>query len=395
MQLPQQKQSKRDAKKYQALTHTSYQPARPDHPHEHHRPSHVPPHIPQRKRRFGWKHAFLILFFLLLTPLLVIGIWDYRNFSTASAKLFGTSNALGVLMPSTLQSDMQGRTNILMIGYSADDAGHSGALLTDSILVVSLDKTKNTGYMLSIPRDLYVDIPEYGQAKINEAFQAGETMGFNDPAYSQGGVGLLEQVIHETFGIETHYHAIVNYMAVRETVDALGGVTVTVQSPDARGLYDPNFRPQEGGPLKLPNGPQVVDGQTALRLTRARGSTFGSYGFPLSDFNRTQNQQQVFAAIQGELDWKLVLDPRTNQKIFEAVANNVKTDVQLSELLPLYRLINAVPREKLQPVNLREANGINLLRGYNTPTGQSALIPSAGINNYQQIRALITNLNQQ
>src|SRR5690606_38271004 len=136
--------------------------------------------------------------------------------------------------------------------------------------------------------------------------------GFREPGYPPGGIGLLRKIVSENLGMELHYHALVNYGAVREIVDALGGITVDVQSPDERGLYDPNFQEFEGGPLLLQNGPQTVDGVVALQLTRARGATSGSYGFPQSDFNRTQNQQLVVGAILRELNWTLVLDPRTN-----------------------------------------------------------------------------------
>ncbi len=348
----------------------------------------------QKRRRWGWKRSVLLLFIIILAPLLTIGIWDARNFSSASQKLFGSGNALGLLNNTPLKSTDQGRVNLMIIGYSADDPGHGGATLTDSIMVVSLNKNTHTGYMLSIPRDLYVDIPDYGHAKINEAFQDGERGGFSEAGYSPGGTGLLEKIINDNFGIPIHYNAIVNYGAVREVVDALGGITVDIKSPDPRGLYDPNFKPEEGGPLTLANGPQKLDGSTALRLTRARGSTYGSYGFPQSDLNRTQNQQQVLAAIVDKLDWKLVLDPRTNDKIFDAAANNIKTNVKLGEVLPLYRLFSSVPSSSLTPVGLNDVNKVNLLTGYQTRSGQSALIPAAGIDDYTDIRAVIELLNQ-
>lgn len=353
------------------------------------------PSEPPKKRRFGWKRALLLLFVLLLTPLLVIGIWDYRNFSRASQKIFGDSSPISVITPSKLQTDANGRTNVMIVGYSADNPNHGGANLTDSIMVVSLDKEDKKGFTLSVPRDLLVDIPEYGSAKINEAFQAGE----QDPSIRAGtfggGMGVLQKVVSDSFGVELHYYVLVNYAAVRETVDALGGITVNIESDDPRGIFDPNFRPEEGGPLELANGPQQIDGQTALRLTRARGSTFGAYGFPLSDFNRTANQQKVFAGIKSELSWELVLDPRTNSKVFDAVANNLKTNVELTELIPLYRLFQAVPDGSLQPVNLRETNGNNFLTGFQTRTGQAALIPTAGIDDFSEIQAFIDELERQ
>lgn len=346
-----------------------------------------------KKRLFTWKKAALIIFTVILTPVLIIGIWDYRNFASASSKIFKDSSPISLLAANPLENS-NGRVNILLIGYSADDPNHGGALLTDSIMVMSLDKANKTGYMLSVPRDLYVNIPEYGNAKINEAYQAGERDGFNEKGYANGGAGLLQKVISDNFDIDFHYYYLINYAAVRDIVDALGGIEVTIDSPDKRGIYDPNFMPHEGGPLKLKNGTHRIDGQTALRLTRARGSTYGSYGFPRSDFNRTQNQQIVLSSIKKELDWTLVLDPRTNGKIFDAVAENLKTDLHISEILPFYRLMASIPDEELKSVSLNNVNEQNLLSGSRSSEGQDILIPAAGITDFSQIKNAINILNQ-
>jgi len=345
------------------------------------------------KHTFKWRYAILALLLLLLVPFLVIGIWDLRNFADASKKMFGTNSILGLLPATPLQND-DGRVNILLVGYSADDPNHAGADLTDSILIMSIDQTDaSKSYMLSVPRDLYVNIPEYGGAKINEAFQFGERTAFQEAGYPHGGMGLLRKIVSENLDIELHYQALINYTAVRDVVDALGGVTITIESPDSRGLYDPNFQDFEGGPLLLTNGVHTISGVTALQLTRARGATSGSYGFPESDFNRTQNQQLVVAAILKELNWTLVLDPRTNGKIFDAVANNVAIDFKLSEVIPLYRLLLRTPPTDIQSFTLRTLNGQNYLSGYTNSTGQAALIPSAGIYDYSQIQAAIRELD--
>ena len=243
-----------------------------------------------------------------------------------------------------------------------------------------MSTTSKKGYMLSIPRDLYVKIPGFGSAKINEV-------------YKDGGMELLEQVVEDSFETHIDYYALLNYTAVRDTTNALGGVTVNIQSTDPRGLYDPNISPVDGGPLKLANGPQNLDGQTALNLTRARGDAYDSYGFPLADFNRTEHQRQVFTAMKEKLNLKLILDPRKNSKVFDAFANNVKTDIELSEVRPLYSLFNSIPASQLQSISLNKFNEVNLLRSYTTPYGQSALIPAAGLNNYSKIIEALNQLN--
>ncbi len=371
-------------KNFHALTTTSYQPSKPEPPQ--------PERQPSIRRRSPWKKMILLVLAIILALLVTIVVWDIRNFSVASKKLFGTDNAWEVFRTTELQSTPGGRTNILLVGYSADDPGHAGATLTDSILILSLDKTDQSGYMLSVPRDLYVNIPDYGAAKINEAYQAGEYMKFRETGRPRGGMGLLQKVVGDTFDIELHYYALINYTSVKEVVDALGGIDVTIKSDDERGIYDPNFPKAQGGPLRLTNGTHSIDGQTALRLTRARGATYGSYGFPRSDFNRTQNQQQVFSAIKHKLDWKLVLDPRTNGEIFAAAGANIKTDLAISEVIPFYRLLTSVPNGNLKPVTLSDIGGKNFLVGYTTPSAQSALIPAAGIDDYTDIQAAIKRL---
>ena len=346
-------------------------------------------------KRFGWKAALLVFLLLAIVSVLFIVGWNIRNFTSASQKLFGTSNVLAMLPPMPIEQTQQHRVNILVVGFSADNPGHQGAELTDSIILVSVDTKTKDGYMLSVPRDLYVDIPTYRQAKINEAYQGGERSDFTDPQYPDGGMGLLRKTVSEVFGVEIHYHVLVNYAAVRDTVDALGGIEVNIQSSDERGLYDANFQLEEGGPLQLPNGVQTIDGETALKLTRARGASGDAYGFAESDFARTRHQQLVLAGITRELSWTLLLDPRTNGQIFAAIGDNVQTDIEIQEVIPFARLFIGIPTDQLRSVTLRDVNGQNLLQSYRTSSGQAALIPADGMNMYDAIQSAIDALGNE
>lgn len=335
----------------------------------------------EKKRFLTWKNSILLMLLLLLTPLVILIVWDVRNVSDASQKLFGDGNVLSLAAGGELKKAKDGRVNVLIVGNSADDPGHAGAQLTDSLMILSMNPETKRGYTLSVPRDLYVTIPDYGKAKINEAYQ---------------GVGIegLQATLTNSFGIDIQYWVIVNYGSVKELVAAVDGITVDIKSEDPRGLYDPNFKPEEGGPLKLANGPQNLDPQTALNLTRARGATYGSYGFARSDFNRTDNQRQVFAAIKAKIDWKLVIDPRGNKPLFDAAANNLQTSIRTHEARPLFTLIRGIPDSDLRSVGLADIDGVNLLGSYQTPNEQSALIPAAGISNFSEIKAAVKKLNQ-
>lgn len=333
------------------------------------------------KKHSTWKRLLVSLMTVIFGAVIILVVWDARNISSAANKMFGSGNLFSLMKSSALKQTDKGRVNVLLVGYSVDDPGHPGASLTDSIILLSMSQASKTGYMLSIPRDLYVKIPGFGYAKINEA-------------YNDGGISLLEQVVSSSFQTPINYHALINYASVRQTVDALGGINVNIQSSDPRGLYDPNISPMDGGPLKLANGPQTLNGQTALNLTRARGDAFGSYGFAQADFDRTAHQRQVLTAIKSKLSWKLVLNPRKNSQILDAAANKVKTDVGASEARPLFGLFNSIPGSNLQSLSLRELNKINYLTSYTTVYGQSALIPSAGTNDYSQIIQALSTFNQ-
>lgn len=351
---------------------------------------------PDSEPKKSIKKVFIKIFIFLLILVLVLPsifiFWNLKNASYASKKMFGTSSAISALLPQDLKSN-DGRTNILLIGYSADDAGHAGANLTDSIMLVSMDKHKKAGYMLSIPRDLYVKIPNYGYGKINEAYQAGETQNFSEAGYANGGVGLLEKVVGDIFDVKINYYTLINYGAVRDLTNSLGGITVNIESPDPRGIYDPNFKPNEGGPLQLTNGTHKIDGQTALRLTRARGSTYGSYGFPQSDFNRVLNQQKVFTAIRSQMTMSLLLNPTRNKPFFDAAADNLQTNLNIHEVLPIILLFKSIPDNQMKSVDLTKANGQSLLESYRTRTGQSALVPVAGMEDYSGFQKYVKSLN--
>jgi LCP family protein required for cell wall assembly len=351
--------------------------------------------LPKEEKKWRWtkKKIALIIFSALLIPVLVIGIWDWINYSKASDKMFGSSYLVSALPPNHLDSD-NGRTNVLIAGFSKDDPSHAGAELTDSIMVLSLDKESKTGYMLSIPRDLYIDIPGFGAAKINEAYQNGQQAKFKESGYPGGGMGLLQKTLSESFGIDIHYYALINYGAVKDTVKALDGITVSIESDDPRGIYDPGFLAREGSKLRLKNGSQEIGAQTALNLTRARGLAYGSFGLSQADFDRTKNQQAVLKGIKNKVTWQRLLDPRKNEPLLDAIASNVKTDLGLNNVLPLYQLFNSVPGDKLKSVGLRDVAGQNLLASYATPSGQSALVPAAGIDDYSQIRSAINKLSR-
>src|SRR5262249_37027253 len=132
-------------------------------------------------------------------------------------RVFG-GNIFSVLTTTKLKGEDAGRVNILLAGNSADDPGHNGANLTDSIMVISIDTKHNSAFLLSVPRDLWVAIPGYGHAKINEAYVDGQAGEFAAAGYPPGGMGLLAEVVQQNFGLAINYYALIDYNALRDGV---------------------------------------------------------------------------------------------------------------------------------------------------------------------------------
>src|SRR6266568_483484 len=330
---------------------------------------------------------------VIVLAILAVGGWlgwkVYRN----AAKLTHNNNPLillSVFKPVPLKNQ-NGQVNILLAGDSADDPGHDGANLTDSIMVMSINTKTHQASMLSIPRDLWVAIPSMGHQKINAANTVTD---FSAAGYPNGGMGQLEQIVSEKLGITIDYYALINYTAFRDAVNAVGGITINIQGSDPRGLYDPNIAKADGGPLKLPNGPVALDGQTALNLARARGDSYYSYGFPQSDFDRTMHQRQMLLAIKDKATSANVLaNPLKLGQLADALGNNVQTDLKINEMETFYNYTKGITDSNVVSYNLNDLiKGQTLLKNYVANNGQEALIPANGIDDFSQIQTAIAKL---
>ncbi len=336
-----------------------------------------------RKKTSKAKKRLKIVGIVLLAAVLGLGFRFYDDI----ARLTGNRNPfslLGVFRPSELRND-NGRVNILVAGNSADDIGHGGAELTDSIMVLSLNTKKETALMLSIPRDLWVAKPEGGHGKINSVFP-------------ESGMEGLESVVEDVTGLSVHYNAIVNYTAFKDLVNAVGGISITIQSENPRGIYDSSLDWTTRSCCALaryPNGPVNLDGKQALNLARARGEGYGSYGFTNADFTRTEHQRKMLIAIKDKASSaSVVANPFKVSKLVDAVSDNVRTDLQIGEIQSLYYYTKKIDDTKIDSYNINTLKGENttMLSNYTSPDGQSALIPAAGLDNYGDIAAQIKKI---
>lgn len=320
---------------------------------------------------------------LMLAAILVFGIRFYSDIARMTSNR-NPLNLLNAFQPVELKND-NGRVNILVAGNSADDLGHDGADLTDSIMILSVNTKNNTAMMLSIPRDMWVKTRLLGHSKINAI-------------YPNSNMDGLTQVIEENLELPIHYNVLVNYNAFKDLVNAVGGIAITIDSEDPRGIYDPSLdwtSPKCCALAKYPNGPVNLDGKQALNLARARGDAYGSYGFPNTDFDRTANQRKMLLAIKAKVSSPAVVaNPFKVSNLVSAVGNNVRTNLELNEMQTLYVHMKKIDDSKIDSYNINTLKGesATMLANYTSPDGQSALIPAAGMDDYSEIAAQIKRL---
>ncbi len=328
----------------------------------------------------------------VLITIMIILILVVATFGYFGAKLIGSidkvfhgnlfSDVSGLFSNVTLRGQNQGRINILLAGYQGKNSDEGA--LTDSIMVISLDVKNNTAFTYSIPRDIWLNIPGMGHNKINAA---NTNANFNQRGYFSGGMGQLQQILEEDFGIPIDYYALIDYTAFEDAVNAVGGINVNIQSPDPRGLYDPNVDKAHGGPLKLPNGEVHLDGLQALALALARGDSPYAYGFPLSDINRTQHQRQMLIALeQKALSVGVLTNPIKITNLFSAIGANIKTDLSLQDAIKLASYAKKVNLNNIGSYGLSYSGSNALLTTYVTSNGQDALIPKSGFGQFGQIK---------
>lgn len=329
----------------------------------------------------------------ILLVLILVGAFLGWRFLSATSKIFD-GNILGFFDSTTLRGEAEGRVNILLAGTSEDDANHDGADLTDSIMLVSIDTKNNTGFTVSIPRDLWVKYGERcsvgNEGKINVAYQCGEDIEFKEDGYGEGGMGLLQKIVSTNFGMPVHYYGKISYTAFRQSVDAVGGITINVESDDPRGIYDPNIQPKDGGPVRLKNGRQKLDGKTALALARSR-NVAGGYGMSRGDFDRTKYQQAMLVALKDKaLSAGVITNPAKVGDLLDAAGDNIKTDFKSNEVRRLYELSKLITNDKIQSIDLADEETELVTTGmYNS---QSIVRPVAGLNNFTQIKAFFKKL---
>lgn len=329
---------------------------------------------------------------LLLVSVVGVAVYLGVNAFNATNNVF-EGGIFGITQKQKLKEDANGRSNFVIFGTAEDDEGgeHGGANLTDSLMVMSVNQTTKDAFMVSIPRDLWV---EYGtacsagyQGKINEVYGCFSEDGKNEAA----GAAALQEKIGAILGLDIQYYVHLNFTAVVEAVDAVGGVDVTIKSEDPRGILDRNFDWKCGYRcfyVNYKNGQTVhLDGEHALALARARNAS-GGYGLPNGNFDREKNQQMIIKALREKA---MSAGTLTNlgkvTGLINALGNNLRTNIDTKEIQTLMSLANDIPSDAITSISLVDEEDPLVTTGM--IGASSTVYPIAGRYNYSAIQAFI------
>jgi LCP family protein required for cell wall assembly len=224
------------------------------------------------------------------------------------------------------------RVTILMLGLDYRDwVANMGAPRSDTMFLVTIDPITQQAGMLSIPRDLWVEIPGFGHNRINTAYMFGEA--YNLPG---GGPGLAMQVVEDLLGVPINYYAVVEFHTFEKLIDEIGGIDVLVKerikiAPIGRDAFwlDPK--------------PYHLDGPEALAYARVR-----KYGG--GDFGRAERQQQVaLAVIDRVVGFDMIPTLVTKApSLYRELAEGIRTNMSLDEMISLGWLAVQTPKENIR-----------------------------------------------
>jgi LCP family protein required for cell wall assembly len=249
------------------------------------------------------------------------------------------------------------RFTVLVMGLDRRPGESGLAFRTDTMVLVSVDPVTRSMGILSIPRDLYVEVPGYNELqRVNSAMVLGELR--------QTGYGpeLTMQTVQYNLGIRVHDYVAIDFSAFIRFVDAIGGITMEIPYNISDPLYpDMNYGYD---PFYIRAGLQQLDGATALKYARTRHGD--------NDFQRAQRQQAVINAIRDR-----ILNPENlpqlviqSPSIWTSLRDGLYTDLTFEQVIQLGLYLRDIPQDNIRTGVINELYTIPY-----TARGASVLVP--------------------
>jgi LCP family protein required for cell wall assembly len=252
--------------------------------------------------------------------------------------------------------DGKARVTILVMGidFRNWEAGE-GSPRSDSMMLVTIDPITMQAGMLSIPRDLWVEIPGFGFNRINAAYAFGE--GYRLPG---GGPSLAVKTVEKLLGVPIQFFAVLDFRAFERMIDELGGLDIEVSERIKISAIDRHERWLEPGIHHL-------DGPDTLAYARARKGAGG-------DFGRAERQQQVIRTV---LDRVVSLDMlptliTSAPALYQELASGVRTNLALDQMVSLAWLAIQVSQDNIRQGVIGPPKMVGF---YTRPNGAQVLRP--------------------
>ncbi|MBE3143484.1 MAG: LCP family protein [Planctomycetes bacterium] len=250
--------------------------------------------------------------------------------------------------------DGASRVNVLLMGLDYRDwESNEKYSRTDSMILLTIDPVTKTAGMLSIPRDMWVNIPGFDYGKINTAYFLGDSQ-----KVPGGGPALAMATVEQFLGVPIQYYATIDFEAFVKFIDSMGGLTINVPKTVHVSLVG------KSGIFDIKPGVQNLDGATTLAYARNR-YTDGD------DFDRAKRQQDVIMAIRRQvLDFNML--PTLISKaptLYKEISAGIRTNLTLDQVIRLALLGAQVNSIKNRVI------GTDSILFSTSPDGLSILIP--------------------
>jgi LCP family protein required for cell wall assembly len=230
---------------------------------------------------------------------------------------------------------------VLVLGVDRrPESAEGSSTRSDTIMLVRVVPATGAVKLLSVPRDLYVEVEPGEEGRINSA-------------YAYGGVDQARAVMEDLTGVDIDNYVIVDFEGFEKVIDAMGGVRVDVGS----GVFPEKWNMGEGM--------EHLNGYKALKYARYRGT-------PRADLDRIDHQQKLLAALRRQaLRWNIITKL---PGIIKVTNENVNTDLGVMQVIPLARaLVLNGKNNKMTTVELEGSP--TSLRG-----GEQVLMPDKEAN---------------
>ncbi|GAB4467198.1 MAG: hypothetical protein Kow00120_31210 [Anaerolineae bacterium] len=249
--------------------------------------------------------------------------------------------------------------NVLLMGL--DTHPDRDGSRSDTIIVVSINRTTATVNMLSIPRDLFVYIPGWTMQRINTAAARGDIVEWR----GGGGPAMLRDTLLYNFGIPIHFYARVDFDGFRRLIDMVGGIELPVDCTHQDWILKEPGLDEENEDnwalFTLPIGVQHLDGHTALWYARSRRRT--------SDFDRSRRQQMILRALFNKARSQDML--AQVPALWNEISQFVETDMTLADVLGIVPTALQLDSSRIQSFVLNTW----YVQEWTTPNNEAVLLP--------------------